>query len=109
MLPGRAAAPAAPPPHPPDHPPLVAAGTPAAAWVESLGHATELGAPCDVLLEALLGLLGDADPLPARLLAETGYAAGCGAFLLFGRRPDILQLRKRPEHHDLVILQGDLR
>src|SRR5258708_600518 len=100
--------PAPPPPHPSDHDPLVAAGTPAAARVESLGHATELRAPGDVFLEALLGFLCDADSLSARLFPEACDATGRGAFLLFRRGPDV-QLGQGPVPQDLVILEGDLR
>src|SRR5450759_3370009 len=96
------------PPHSRDHHPPVGARTAgAAARVESLGHATKLRAPGDVLVEALLGLLGDSDPLSAGLLPEARDAAGRGALLLFGRRPD-LELRQRPEDHDLVVLERHL-
>src|SRR5207247_10995056 len=104
---GSLLAPPAVPPHPaPDHhaPPVIAAAT-AASRVEALGHAVELGAPRDVFLEALLGLLGDADPLAARLLAETSDASGCGAFLLLGRRAEIGPGR-RAAAHDLGVLDG---
>src|SRR5207253_1139462 len=106
---GSLLAPSAVPTHPaPDHhaPPVIAAAA-TASGVEALGHAVELGAPRDVFLEALLGLLGDADPLAARLLAETSDASGCGAFLLLGRRPEI-GLGQRADDHDLVVFDGDL-
>src|SRR5260370_42066071 len=102
------AVPAPPPPHPSDHDPLVAAGTPAAARVESLGHATELRAPGDVFLEALLGFLCDADSLSARLFPAARDATGRRAFLPFGRGPDV-QLGQGPAHYDLASLAGDLR
>src|SRR5450759_3766712 len=98
---------AATPPEAADHDAPVGARTPAAARVESLGHAAELRAPGQVLVKSFLGLLGDADPLTACLLAEAGDAAGRRAFLLLGCRPD-LELRQRPEDHDLVILDCDL-
>src|SRR5207249_10791564 len=106
---GSLLAPSAVPTHPaPDHhaPPVIAAAT-AASGVEALGHAVELGAPRDVFLEALLGLLGDADPLAARLLTETSDASGCGAFLLLGRRAEI-GLGQRADDYDLVVFDGDL-
>src|SRR5450759_5250020 len=78
---------AATPPEAADHDAPVGARTPAAARVESLGHAAELRAPGQVLVKSFLGLLGDADPLAACLLAEAGDAAGRRAFLLLGRRP----------------------
>src|SRR5215472_16759940 len=98
------------PAHPaPDHhaAPVVGAAHAAAPGVEALGHAVELGAPRDVLLEALLGLAGDADALAARLLAEASNAPGRGAFLLLGRGPEV-QVRQRAENHDLVVLDRDL-
>src|SRR5258708_19074054 len=98
---------AAAPPPPADHHASVALRTPAATWVESLGHAAKRRAPGHELVEALLGLLSDSDPLAAGLLAEPRDAAGRRAFLLFGRRPDF-ELGQRPENHDLVILDRDL-
>src|SRR5205814_191864 len=101
--------PAAVPAHPaPDHhaAPVVAAAS-AAARVEPLGHAIELGAPGDVLLEALLGLLGDADPLPPGLLPEAGDPAGGRTLLLLGTRTQI-GLGQGADDHDLVVLDGDL-
>src|SRR5438552_10429226 len=96
-------------PHPaPDHhaAAIIAAAT-AAPRVEALGHAVELGAPGDVLLEPLLGLPGDADSVLARLFAEPGDAAGGRAFL-FLRRGAELGLGQRADDHDLVVLDGDL-
>src|SRR4029077_7819791 len=80
-----------------------------AAGIEALGHAPELRAPRDVLVEALLGLTRDADTLPTGLLAEAGDAAGRRALLLLGaaRSGEIL-LRQRPNDHDLVVLDRDL-
>src|SRR5258708_27059450 len=98
---------AAAPPPPADHHASVAARTPAATWVESLGHAAKRRAPGHELVEALLGLLSDSDPLAAGLLAEPRAAAGPPAFLLFPRRPDF-ELRPPPDNHDLVILDRDL-
>src|SRR2546421_2183489 len=94
----------APPPPTPDHHPLAARAS-AATRVEALGHATELGAPRDVLLEALLRLLGDADALAARLLAEPGDPAGRRAVLLLraGGCREVF-VGQGPDHHDLVIL-----
>src|SRR6266852_517017 len=71
--PGRAGAPtaAAPPQPPADHHPAIATRPAAAtARVEPLGDAAHRCAPGDVLVKALLGFLGDPDPLPASLLAE---------------------------------------
>src|SRR5258708_2930884 len=79
----------------------------AAAWVEALGHIVQLGAPGEVLVEALLGFLGDTDPLATRLLTEPRDAPRRGAFLLFWSRADV-QLRKRAEHDDLVVFDRDL-
>src|SRR5690242_18182017 len=99
--------PAAVPAHPaPDHhaPPVVARPSAApAAGVETLRHAVELRAPRDVLLEALLGLLSDADALPAGLLAEPSDPACRRAFLLLRRRAEV-QLGQSPDDHDLVVL-----
>src|SRR5689334_11084984 len=96
-------------PHPaPDHhaAPIVAT-TAAATWIEALGDAVELGAPRDVLLEALLGLLGDADALAARLLPEAGDTAGRRALFLLGGGAQV-RLRQGADDHDLVVLDGDL-
>src|SRR5712691_4467733 len=88
---GRAgAATAATPPQPPtDHHPAIAARPAAATRVEPLGDAAHRCAPGDVLVKALLGFLGDPDPLSAGLLAEAGDAPRRGAFLLFGRGAEI--------------------
>src|SRR5438445_9779041 len=94
--------------HPaPDHhaSPVVPAAT-AAAGVEPLGHAAQLGAPGDVLLEALLRLLRDADPVAARLLPEASDPARRRALLLLGRGADV-DLRQVADDHDLVVLDGD--
>src|ERR1700716_1501484 len=99
--------PASAPPPTSDHHAPIRAGAPAAARIEPLRHAAELRAPRDELLEALLGFLGDADPLAAGLLAEASNAAGGRALLLL-RRGAYIELRQRPEHHDLVILDRDL-
>src|ERR1700682_5229037 len=99
------AAAATPPPS--DHHPAVGVRTPATARVESLGHVAQLCAPGHVLLEALLGLLRDADPVAARLLAKAGDAAGRRAFLLLGRGPDV-DRRQRSENDNLVVLDRDL-
>src|SRR5205807_5153957 len=64
-------------------------------------------APRDELLETLLGLPGDADSVPPRLLSEAGDAAGSGPLLLLGRRAEV-GLRQRADDHDLVVLDGDL-
>src|SRR4029077_6979368 len=96
--------------HPaPDHhaAAVVAATHPAAAGVEALGHAVELGAPRDVLLEALFGLAGDTDALAASLLAEARDAAGGRAFLLLGRGAEV-ELWQRAYDDDLVVLDRDL-
>src|SRR5215472_8607877 len=96
------------PAHPaPDHhaAPVVGAAHAAAPGVEALGHAVELGAPRDVLLEALLGLAGDADALAARLLTEAGDPAGGSAFALLGRGAQV-EVRQRADDHDLVVLDG---
>src|SRR5689334_21587925 len=96
-------------PHPaPDHhaAPVVAAMSPAAR-VEALGHAVELGSPRDVLLEALLRLLGDADPLAARLLPEARDADTRRALLLLGG-PAQERRGQGADDHDLVGLDGDL-
>src|SRR5437773_2911028 len=88
--------------HPaPDHhaSPVVTAAS-AAAGVEPLGHAAQLGAPGDELLEPLLGFLGDADPVAARLLPEAGDPAGGRALLLLGRGADV-DLRQVADDHDL--------
>src|SRR5256886_4233366 len=94
-------------PAPDHHAPAVIASASAPAGVEALGHAVELRAPGDVLLEALLRLLGDADALLPRLLAEAGDAAGRRPFLLF-RRGAELEVGQRADDHDLVVLDGDL-
>src|ERR1700716_2414347 len=97
---------AVPAPQPPadHHPPLIAAAAPR---VESLGHAAKLGAPGDELVEALLGLLRDSDPLAPGLFAEAGDATGRRTLLLLRCRPDV-ELRQRTEDHDLVVLDRDL-
>src|SRR5712691_366699 len=107
---GRAgAATAATPPQPPtDHHPPIAARPAAATRVEPLGDAAHRCAPGDVLVKALLGFLGDPDPLSASLLPEAGDAPRRGAFLLFGRGAEI-NLGQRAQDHDLVVLDRDLR
>src|SRR2546426_1156342 len=94
-------------PAPDHHASPVVTSAPAAAGVEPLGHAVELGAPGDVLLEALLGLLCDADPVAARLLPEAGDPARRRALLLLRSRTDV-DLRQVADDHDLVVLDGDL-
>src|SRR5207245_11144175 len=91
-----------------DHraPPVVARAA-SAARVEALGHAVELGPPRDVLLEALFGLPGDADPMPSGLLAEARDAAGRCALLLLRSRTEV-DLRPRADDHDLVVLDRSL-
>src|SRR5438552_17628592 len=90
----------------PDHPasPVVPAAT-AAAGVEPLGHAAQLGAPGDVLLEALLRLLRDADPVTACLLPETSDPARRCALLLLGRGAAV-DLRQLADDHELAVLDG---
>src|SRR2546430_16947541 len=89
-----------------DHPAIPSRAPAAAtAGVEALGHSSELRAPSDVLVKALLGLLRDADALPASLLAEPGDAARGRALLLLGAAGggEVL-LRQRPDDHYLVVL-----
>src|SRR5437773_5568009 len=96
----------APPPPAADHHAIPSRAPAAAtAGVEALGHSPELRAPRDVLVKALLGLLRDADALPAGLLAEPGDAARGRALLLLGAAGggEVL-LRQRPDDHDLVVL-----
>src|SRR5471030_2050884 len=92
-----------------DHHAPVAFGTASPAWVEPLGHATQLRAPGHVLVEALLGLLGDADARAPGLLTESRDAARRRAFLLLGRRARCgPHVRQRSEDHYLVVLDADL-
>src|SRR5207237_10607886 len=58
-------------------------------------------------LEALFGLLRDADPLAALLFPEASDPARGRALLLLGRRADV-DLRQVADDHDLVVLDGDL-
>src|SRR5689334_17067250 len=93
-------------PHPPaDHHPAAGPSAPApAARVEALGDAVELRAPGDVLVEALLGLPRDADPIAPRLLTEACDPAGGRPFLLLRARGGGQRaLGEGPDDHDLVV------
>src|SRR5260370_25230680 len=104
---GTAAAASAPPQPPIDHHPAIAGRDAAATRVEQLGDAPHRGAPGDVLLQALLGLLGDSNPLPASLLTEAGDPPRGRAFLFLRSAPEP-RVGQRAHNDDLVVLDRNV-